>query len=114
MMINPQSWANGIVKFSEKPYFHLFEILSRLGFGLGFIIYAEQTIYPTLITYIGYLLVAVSIGLSLTPPSKHKQCAVWSASRFRKTFRLVGFVSIFFGVFLIYAAIQTRVNELLK
>ena len=114
MIINPQSWANGIVKFSEKPYFHLFEILSRLGFGLGFIIYAEQTIYPKLITYVGYLLVAVSVGLMLTPPSRHRKFAVWSTSKFRKTFRPIGFVSIFFGFFLIYAAVQPRVNELLK
>lgn len=114
MIINPESWANGIVKFSEKPYFHPFEILSRLGFGLVFIIFAEQTIYPKMITYIGYLLVAVSVGLLFTPPSKHKEFAVWSASGFRKIFRPIGFVSLFFGAFLIYAALQERVIELLR
>ena len=102
MIINPELWANGIVKFSEKPWFHPFEILSRFGFGLGFVLFAEKTPYPTLMLIIGYLLIAVSIGLLFTPPSKHRQFALWSAQKFRDKFRWLGFGSLAFGAFLIY------------
>jgi len=106
MIANPDNWSNGIVKFSENPYFHPFEILSRLIFGVVFIIFADQTLYPTLMRIIGYLLIVVGVGLLLTPPSRHRQFAVWSAQKFRNTFRPAGLGSLIFGAFLIYAAVQ--------
>lgn len=105
MIASPGYWASGIVKFSEKSYFHPFEILSRLAFGAAFIVSADQTLYPTLTLIIGYLLLTVGVGLLLTPPSKHKQFAVWSARRFKHSFRPMGVVSLFFGAFLVYVAL---------
>ena len=106
MIASPEYWSRGIVKFSEQSYFHPFEILSRLAFGVVFIVSADQTLYPTLMLAIGYLLLTVGVGLLLTPPSKHKQFAVWSAHRFKNTFRPMGLVSLFFGAFLIYTAVS--------
>jgi len=105
MVINPEYWSDGIVRFSEKTYFHPFEILSRLGFGTILIVFSDQTLYPSVMLGVGYLLVAVGIGLLITPPSKHKQFAVWSAKKFKNVFRPAGIGSFFFGVFLIYAAV---------
>jgi len=106
MIANPENWSNGIVKFSKKAYFHSFEILSRLGFGVVFIVFADQTQYPTVMLVIGYLLIAVGTGLLLTPPSRHRQFAIWSAHKFRNRFRPAGLGSLLFGAFLIYAAVQ--------
>jgi len=106
MLVNPTYWSEGIISFSKKPYFHLFEILSRLLFGIVFILFSDQTNYPVIMLVIGYLLVIVSAGLSLTPVSKHKQFAVWSAQRFIKVFRPAGLVSLLFGLFLVYAALS--------
>lgn len=103
MITSPVYWSNAIVKFSEKRYFHLFEILSRLAFGVMFIMSADQTLYPGLMLGIGYLLLAVGAGLLLIPPSKHKQFAIWSALRFKHMFRPMGVGSLFFGAFLVYA-----------
>lgn len=106
MIINPGYWADGIVKFSKKPWFHPFEIISRFVFGVLFVLFAPQTPYPTLVLVIGCLLIAVSIGLLFTPPSKHRQFALWSAEKFRNKFRPLGFVSLIFGAFLIYLAVK--------
>ena len=106
MIIKPEYWADGIVKFSEKSWFHPFEIISRFVFGLGFVFFADETLFPKLIMIIGYLLIAVSIGLLFTPPSKHRHFALWSAHRFRNKFRLFGIFSLLFGAFLIYIAIK--------
>ncbi len=105
MIIKPAYWANGIIKFSEKSWFHPFEIISRFAFGLGFVLFAGQTAYPTLMSIIGYGLIAVSVGLLFTPPSKHREFALWSAEKFKNYFRWFGFVSLVFGAFLIYGAI---------
>jgi hypothetical protein len=105
MVVSPEYWAQAIVKFSELAYFHPFEIVSRLLFGAIFITFADQTLYPTMMSVMGYLLVAVGIGLSLTPPSKHRWFAVWSAQRFKSAFRPAGVLSFFFGLFIVYAAL---------
>jgi uncharacterized protein YjeT (DUF2065 family) len=105
MVINPEYWSNGIVRFSQKSFFHPFEILSRFVFGVGFIFYSHQTLYPILMLIIGYSLVAVGVGLSITPPSMHKQFAVWSAQRFKRFFRPAGVCSFAIGLFIIYAAL---------
>ncbi|MDQ3132590.1 MAG: hypothetical protein M3Q99_17725 [Acidobacteriota bacterium] len=78
--------------------------MSRFVFGLGFVLFAEETLYPKLTLAIGYLLIAVSVGLLFTPPSKHRKFALWSAHKFRDKFRWLGFGSLIFGAFLIYAA----------
>ena len=106
MIINPGGWARGIVRFSEQPWFHPFEILTRLGCGALFVLFAQQTASPVIIQAIGYLLIAVGIGLLLTPPMKHRQFAVWSASRFEKVFRPAGFGSLAAGAWLFYTALQ--------
>ena len=103
MVLFPKNWANGIVRFSQWRYFHPFEIISRLVVGLGLIYFADQSSYPKFILGVGYLLVAVSIGLALTPPTKHKQFAVWTADKFINVFRPAGVLSFCFGIYLIYS-----------
>lgn len=106
MVIDPDSWSNGILKFSRMTYFHGFEIVSRLSFGAIFVAFSEQTLYPAVIGALGYLMVAVGVGLLIAGPSRHKQFAVWSAKKFNKTFRPAGIASTVFGVFIIYAALN--------
>ncbi len=105
MVLSPIRFSNGIIRFSESVYFHPFEIISRLAFGVVFVIYANHTLYPQMILVIGYILIAVGIGLTLTPPTKHKQFAVWSAKKFLHAFRPAGVISFLFGLFIIYASI---------
>ena len=102
MIVNPSYWSNGIVDFSRKPYFHWFEVISRLIAGLVFVLYSQTTLYPQLVLSIGYLLIAVGFGLIITGSVKHRQFAVWSANKFKSIFRLAGFGSFIFGGFLIY------------
>jgi protein-S-isoprenylcysteine O-methyltransferase Ste14 len=102
MIVNPNYWSNGIVTFSKKTYFHWFEIISRLVTGCVFVFYSQVTVYPQLIVSIGYLLIAVGLGLAIIGSVKHRQFAVWSAQKFKRTFRPAGFGSFLFGGFLIY------------
>lgn len=107
MVAKPESFSNGIITFSEKSYFHLFEIISRIATGIIFVAYAEKTIFPKTISFIGYGLILVGLGLALTPPKLHRKFAVWSANNFRGKFRLIGIASVPLSMFLIYAATGT-------
>ena len=104
MVAKPDACGRFIVRFSRMRYMHPFEIITRLGFGLLFIRYAEQSKFPLPIKIMGYLFLAVGVGLMFTPPSYHERFAVWSVEKFSKYFRPAGLVSLTFGVFLIYAA----------
>lgn len=106
MVIDPDKWSSGILKFSGITYFHSFEIVSRLLFGAIFIAFSEQTLYPTVLGAFGYLMVAVGVGLLIAGPSRHKRFAVWSARKFNKTFRPAGVVSTVVGIFIIYGALN--------
>lgn len=110
MVINPSYFSKGIISFSEKRYFHLFEICSRIITGIIFVIYSKETLYPSIFNAIGYILIVVGIGLSITPPKFHKEFAVWSANKFRNKFRLIGIISVPISLALVYAAIFTTIN----
>lgn len=111
MILNPSYWSNGIIEFSRKSYFHWFEVITRLIAGLVFVCYNQTTLYPLLILSIGYLLIAVGIGLIITGSVKHRQFAVWSARKFKSTFRPAGFGSFIFGSFLIYISTIGVINN---
>lgn len=102
MIVNPAYWSDGIISFSKKTYFHWFEIISRLIAGIFFVIFSNTTLYPQLILAIGYLLICVGAGLFITGATKHRTFAVWSAHKFKSTFRPAGFASLMFGIFLVY------------
>ena len=104
MISSPKQWSKGIVVFSQKRYFHYFEISSRAITGLLFIAFHLTTKHPNLIFFAGSLLIIVSIGLIILGEKRHRQFAVWSAQRFLKTFRIAGFFSLGFGFFLIYTS----------
>jgi len=104
MVAKPDSFSNGIITFSKKSYFHVFEIVSRIAAGIIFVAYAENTIFPKTISFIGYGLILVGLGLALTPPKLHRKFAVWLANKFRRKFRLIGIASVPLSIILIYAA----------
>ena len=87
MIVNPNYWSDGIVRFSNKPYFHWFEIISRVTAGFVFVLFNKSTLFPELILGFGYLLIAVGFGLLITGSVKHRKFAVWSAHKFKSTFR---------------------------
>ena len=97
-----KDFPDGIVNFSQKPYFHWFEVISRITAGFIFVFFNKSTLYPQLILSIGCLLIAVGFGLLITGPVKHRKFAVWSAYKFKSTFRPAGVGSFIFGSFLIY------------
>lgn len=105
MLFRPYAFAQGIINFSEQPYFHPFEIISRLIAGGIFVTYAADTQFPLLFKVIGLVLLLVGTGLAFTPASLHKKFAVQSAQRCKNYFRLIGVVSVGLSFALIYAAV---------
>ena len=102
MIISPEKWANAIINFSKKSYFHFFEVMSRFSIGAIFILLPQSTYYPNFIVVMGTLLVFVSTFLVLIGSKRHQKFAVWSAKKFIKKFRIAGIFSFIFGLFLVY------------
>ena len=111
MFFRPDAFAQGIINFSEQPYFHPFEIISRLVAGGIFVAYAPDTQFPLLFKIIGLVLLLVGAGLACTPPGLHKKFAVQSANSCRNCFRFIGIASVVLAVALIYAAIGHVIDQ---
>ena len=105
MILKPEAWGRALLRFTNMRFMHPFEIVTRLGFGISFVTLADQTKFPTFITVFGFILVAVGLGLLVTPPSYHRRFGVWCAERFSPYSRIAGLGSFAFGMFLIYTAI---------
>jgi len=84
----------------SSSYSQLF--LSRLIFVQA----ASLTRYPAMVEGIGYLLIAVAVGLMLLRPSKHRHFARWSAKKFQAVFRPAGVVTALFGIFQVFLALK--------
>ena len=104
MVLKPMSFSDGIISFSEKPWFHLFEITSRLVFGLLLIYFAGGTAYPTLVFALGMVLCCVSFLLIFVGAERHKKFALLTA-KIGKRFRPLGAIAIVCGLSLVYIGI---------
>ncbi len=101
MVFKPMMFANGIAEFSSKPWFHLFEIVSRMAIGVLFIVFAGQASYPKVVSFLGVLLCFVSGFLLVIGERRHKDFARLIA-KIGAYFRPVGLLAQLCGVGLMY------------
>ena len=111
MIVSPNHYSQGILNFSNKVYFHWFEVISRLLIGFALVIFNQAASYPLLILSIGCVLVAVGCGLVITGETKHREFAVWSAHKFKVIFRPAGVGSFILGLVLIYIS---NIGQIIK
>lgn len=106
MIVNPEQWSRGIVRFSEKTYFHGLEITTRLLSGVLFVTYSEQVKLSIIFSALGYLMIGVAAGLIIIGSKLHIRFAIWSAESFRGYFRFAGVASIFGGAAIVYLSLS--------
>jgi hypothetical protein len=98
MIKQSTGFANAIVRYSRQGYFHGAEVGSRGLLGAILLMGSAGTQAPMLFNFIGYLLIAVAIGLIIVGERRHRQFAIWSVSRFHGYFRLAGCFSLGFAI----------------
>ncbi len=104
MIVSPEAWSRGILRFAVKPYFHVVEIISRLALGAVLLYFAGSTRFATFFTVIGGIFVLAGIILFAGGSRRHREFAVRSAT-FTNIFRPAGIASLMLGTFVVYAAI---------
>lgn len=102
MIKSPNDFSKVIITFSEKPYFHVFEIMSRLLFAVIFIHYADATSAELTNTLLGFLMGFTAIFLVIIGEKKHRVFARWSAKKFNSVFQIAGCFSLMFGGYIIF------------
>lgn len=98
MILKPAQFSESIVQFSEKPWFHVFEVISRLVLGLAFVFFADQTAYPKFVLGLGFVLCLASIILVLLGGKRHRQFAVFISGYLKSKFRYIGFFAFGLGM----------------
>lgn len=105
MIISPEAWSRGIIRFAEKPYFHIAEIVSRLFLGSVLVYFAGSTLFPLFVRVVGGIFIFAGALLIVAGSTRHRQFAFKSAG-FTSIFRPAGFAAIAFAAFLIYISIM--------
>ena len=105
MTAYPLKFSAGIVSFSEKRWFHTFEVLSRLIVGLLFLVAANKTSFEFIVTVLGYLLCFTSIFLVVIGAKRHRKFALL-ISRIGQHFRILGIFAIILGSGIIYLGVS--------
>lgn len=100
MVAKPMNFAKGIGSFSQKKWFHPFEIVSRFIVGVLFIIFADHTGFDKLVFGLGVLLIGVSLFLIVIGEKRHKSFAMKTV-KIGKRFRPIGIVAVVAGCALI-------------
>lgn len=103
MTLKPLQFSAAIARFSAKPWFHQFEIFSRLLMGVLLLLIADTTSYPMTIAAIGGLLCLVSVLLMVIGSRRHRAFALLT-SGIGKHFRWLGVIAIVCGAGLVYLA----------
>ncbi len=101
MIKNPMSFSQGIRAFSEKPWFHAFEIMTRLIIGCLLLFVASETTYPFTFTLLAGILCFTSLFLIIIGEKKHRQFA-HTTSKIGKHFRILGVLSVICGAGISY------------
>ena len=104
IIASPAAWSRGILAFAAKPYFHIFEITSRLTLGGVLIYFADSTMYPLVLKIVGGVFIFAGMFLIAAGSKRHREFAVRSAA-FLKLFRPAGIAGVIFGAFIIYIAV---------
>jgi len=104
VLIRPSLWRRVLDRFVEYPYFHEIEIGLRLVFGAAFIVYADQTRFPLVVTLTGSVLFIAGVGLLLIGKIRHRRVALHMMDKVYGMLRPVAIPILAFGAFLIYAA----------
>ncbi len=104
MIARPEAWSRGILRFAQKPYFHIAEIVSRLALGAVLLYFGRSTAYPRFFMAMGGVFVLAVIILIVAGSRRHREFALRSAT-FTYIFRPAGFAALILGAFIIYAAV---------
>lgn len=104
MIVSPTAWSRGILSFAGKPYFHIFEIMSRLLLGGLLLFFAGETLYPVFIYIVGGVFLFAGAFLIVAGAGRHREFAVRSAT-FVKLFRPAGIAGLAFGALMVYTAV---------
>lgn len=104
MVSKPMQFSNGIAQFSQKPWFHVFEIFSRFVVGILFLLLANATPYPVFFTWLGSIFCLVSVILVIIGAERHKKFARLTSGIGHK-FRMLGVGAILCGAGLVYVGL---------
>lgn len=104
MLFNPKGFSRGLAAFTEKSWFHMFEIVTRIVLGAVLIVFGGSSSYPNFLFGLGCLFTFAGLILIAMGSKRHREFAAKSAS-IGWLFQPAGIAGILFGSFLIYAAV---------
>ena len=90
---------------SESLTLHIVAVVVRFILGTALVTYAGESKFPLALQVIGWLSISAAFLLIVIGRSNFKSLLAWGFSFASSIGRVVGFVAILFGVFLIFSVV---------
>ena len=105
MAIKPSHFCQQLIRFSNWPHFHRFEIVLRLIMALCFWYFAQASRQPIIMLIIAVALLVVAIGLVVIGEEKHRAFTVFIENKLHSYFQVIGVISWPVGLWLILSVL---------
>ena len=103
LLINPKPLFDFLGKNLNKSYVYISAVIVRLVLGAFLVATASQSKFPVAVQILGWLFIAVAVGLVIVGNSNFKKLVSWVLSRFAPYARVSGLFAVLFGGLLLYA-----------
>jgi hypothetical protein len=105
ILINPETVFGLMRRKSESLGLHILAVVVRIILGVALILYAAESKYPTAISILGWISIVAASVLGIMGRANFRRLMSWALSLAPSFGRIGGLLAIFFGGFLIHAAI---------
>ena len=103
--IRPKAALQFVSDRAGSSGLYILAVGARIVMGLILVLYAEQSRFPHVLEFLGYVFVGAGVILALIGRSRFERLVKWAMDRFASFTWVSGPLGIVLGLFLVYATI---------
>lgn len=104
-LLRPDHARRFLEAHASSAQAHFVELTLRLLVGGGFVLAAEQLMWPDAFRVFGWVLIGTTVVLAAVPWTLHRRFAAWSVPQATRRMALVGLGSLAGGALVLYAVL---------
>jgi len=103
LVVKPNFILGFLRKNHRKPIIHIVAVIVRLILGALLVSQADASRFPTIIAFLGWLMIVAALLLLVMGRRKFRRLLSWALKRSDTFIKFSALLAVIFGGFLIYA-----------
>jgi len=105
LVLKPELIVGLIRESVDAVWLHVTAVVARLILGGALLTYSAFSKYPIILEILGWIAIITAMGMGGMGRSNFKALILWALKFTSSYARIGGWVTIFFGVFLVHAVV---------